>query len=345
MFFMNKLYLCLFATLATSAFAGVTVTSPGNGAQVPSSVHYVATGQSPACSKGVASMGIYTAPYKLAYSATGSKLDTYLTLSPGTYNTVVQQWDNCGWSASAPVTITVTSSGTGSSATAGTFSNLQSSTWWNGYALLPPSYNICDTCTPSGPLATWSTQQGIKSPALSSGGSMRFDIGGTMAFADILWNVKFTKHLPDEKSVPNFHNFTYDVYFYGTNLEISQALEFDINQFFNGKSFIWGHECRIAGGHEWDTWDNVKMHWVPSGIPCNPVSNAWNHLVIQAQRTSDNRLLFKSITLNGKTSTLNRYDYPTPTTWYGMTINYQIDGNYKQQPYSIYLDKLNFSYY
>jgi hypothetical protein len=225
-----------------------------------------------------------------------------------------------------------------------TFADLQQSSWWNGYALLPSSYNICDTCTPSGPLATWGTTQGIKAPALSSGGSMKFDIGGSMPFADILWNVKFTKHLPDEKMVPTLSNFTYDVYFYGTNLETSQALEFDINQFFNGMSFIWGHECRIASGHEWDTWDNINMHWVKSGISCNPVSNSWNHLVIQAQRTSDNRLLFKSITLNGKTDTLNRYDNPSPTTWYGLTINYQMDGNSKQQPYSVHLDKLNFTY-
>jgi hypothetical protein len=339
---MNKLYLCLFATLATSAFAGVTVTTPSNGAQVQSPVHYVATAQSPDCPKGVASMGIYTAPYQLAYSVNGSKLDTYLTLSAGTYNTVVQEWDNCGWSASTPVTITV---GPGGGGGGGTFSDLQSSNWWNGYALLPPSYNICNTCNPSGPLATWGTTQGIKSPALSNGGSMKFDIGGTLAFSDILWNVKFTKHLPDPSKVPTFTNFTYDVYFYGTNLETSQALEFDINQFFNGMSFIWGHECRIAGGHEWDTWDNIKMHWVPSGKSCNPLSNSWNHLVIQAQRTSDNRLLFKSITLNGKVNTLNRYDNPSPTTWYGMTINYQMDGNNQQQSYSVYLDNLNFTYY
>ena len=338
---MNKMYVCLFATLATSAFAGITVTSPSNGAQVTSPVHYVATAQSPDCSKGVAAMGIYTAPYVLAYSVNGSKLDTYLTLSAGTYNTVVQEWDNCGWSASVPITITVGSGGGGG----GTFSNLQSSSWWNGYALLPPSYNICNTCTPSGPLATWGTTQGIKSPALSSGGSMKFDIGGTLAFSDILWNVKFTTHLPDQSKVPTFFNFTYDVYFYGTNLETSQAVEFDINQFFSGMSFIWGHECRIAGGHEWDTWDNINMHWVPSGIACNPLSNAWNHLVIQAQRTSDNRLLFKSITLNGTTNTLNRYDNPSPTTWYGMTINYQMDGNSKQAAYSVYLDNLNFTYY
>jgi hypothetical protein len=224
-----------------------------------------------------------------------------------------------------------------------TFADLQRSSLWNGYALLPPSYNICDTCTNAGPQATWSTTQGVSTPSLS-GGSMKFDIGGSTPFADVLWNVKFTKSLPDEKMVPTLSSFTYDVYFYGTNLETSQALEFDVNQFFGGMSFIWGHECRIAGGHEWDTWDNRNMHWIPSGIPCNPLSNAWNHLTIQVERTSDDRLLFKSITLNGNTSTLNRYDNPSATNWYGLTINYQMDGNSTQQPYSVYLDKLNFTY-
>ena len=175
--------------------------------------------------------------------------------------------------------------------------------------------------------------------------------GGTTQWGDILWNNHLigdfsSQGLPDfsKTLAPSLHNFTYDVYFWIGNAADSQGLEFDINQFVNGKSFIWGHECRIDGGHEWDTWDNVHMHWVKSGIPCNPVSNAWNHLVIQVQRTSDNRLLFKSITLNGKTNTLNRYDNPSPTTWYGLTINYQMDGNSKQQPYSVYLDKLNFTY-
>src|SRR2546430_11247538 len=96
----------LFPTLATFAFAGVTVKSPSNGATVPTSVHYIATAESPACSKGVGGMGIFTAPYKLAYKVSGAKIDTYLNLSPGTYNTVVQEWDNCGWNAIKAVTIT-----------------------------------------------------------------------------------------------------------------------------------------------------------------------------------------------------------------------------------------------
>ena len=109
--------------------------------------------------------------------------------------------------------------------------------------------------------------QGVSSPSMS-GNSARMDMGGQTVYSDVLWNNHLigdfsSQGLPDSAHsiVPNVHNFTYDVYFYATNISASQALEFDINQFFNGQSFIWGHECRIAGGNEWDIWDNPGQKW------------------------------------------------------------------------------------
>jgi len=68
-------------------------------------------------------MGIYTAPGVLAYKVNGNKLNTLLTLSAGTYNSVVQEWDNCGGSSTAPVVIHVGGGGpTGSPASFPTFS-------------------------------------------------------------------------------------------------------------------------------------------------------------------------------------------------------------------------------
>ncbi len=52
-------------------------------------------------------MGIYTSPGVLAYQSQGAKLNTLLTLNPGTYHTVVQEWDGCGGSAYTPITFTV----------------------------------------------------------------------------------------------------------------------------------------------------------------------------------------------------------------------------------------------
>ncbi len=324
----------------------VLVTAPANNSAVSPSVQFVASATTH-CTAGVAAMGIYTAPGVLAYKVNGAKLNTALTLKAGTYHTVVQEWDNCGGAATTPIVVTV-GSAVGHS---GSFANLHQRSGWTGYALLPPLYNICPSCVPRGPQTTWAMTPSVSSPALS-GNSVRMDVGGQTVYSDVLWNNHLigdfsSQGLPDtdRSIIPNVHNFTYDVYFYATDIGASQALEFDINQFVNGQSFIWGHECRIAGGNEWDIWDNPGQKWHPTGIPCNPVNNAWNHLVIQAQRTSDNHLLFKSISLNGQTATLNYYESPTPTTWYGITINYQQDGNYKQQPYSIWLDKVTFTYW
>jgi acid phosphatase len=52
-------------------------------------------------------MGIYTAPSVLAYKVSGATLNTSLTLSNGSYNTVVQEWDKCGGATKTAVTITV----------------------------------------------------------------------------------------------------------------------------------------------------------------------------------------------------------------------------------------------
>ena len=323
----------------------VQVTAPVNNSTVSSTVQFVASATT-SCSAGVAAMGVYTAPGVLAFKASGAKLNTSLTLKPGINHTVVEEWDNCGGAATTPIVVTV-----GSISHSGTFVNLHQQSGWTGYALLPPLYNICSTCVPNGPQTTWAMTRAISSPS-TSGNSSRMDVGGQTVYSDVLWNNHLigdfsSQGLPDADHaiIPNVHNFTYDVYFYASDISASQALEFDINQFVNGQSFIWGHECRIAGGNEWDIWDNPGQKWHPTGIPCNPVSNAWNHLVIQAQRTSDNHLLFQSISLNGQVATLNYSESPTPTTWYGITLIYQQDGNYKQQPYSVWLDKLTFTYW
>ena len=232
-----------------------------------------------------------------------------------------------------------------------TVSNLQNQKGWQGFALLPSKYLICSTCSGTGSNINWYRKPGISSPSLS-GKTTEHHIGGSKSFADVLWNNHIIGdfssqgiHDYNHTLVPTLHNFVYDVYFYVKNVPYSQALEFDINQFTGGKSFIWGHECRIAVGHEWDIWDNVGKHWSPTGVPCYPKSNAWNHLVLKVQRTSGGKLLFKSITLNGKTASINRSYAPNTTKWHGVTINYQQDLDRYKTAYSIWLDKLNFTYW
>ncbi len=340
---------CGGSSTATTAFtvksgqSGVYITSPAANSTVSGNTNFVATATT-SCSSGVATMGIYPSPSNLAYVGNGASLNTSLPLSSGTYNAVVVEWDKCGGSSAAPVTFTVSGSGK-------VLSNLQNSGGWQGYAQQPPSYGDCTTCTPSGPETTWAMYQGITNPSLS-GKTAQYNIGGTEAYTDVLWNNHLigdgsSQGLPDtgHTLVPTLTTFTYDVYFYGSNLAAAQALEFDVNQFFNNMGFTWGHECRVAGGNEWDIWDNANAKWVPTGVACNPLENQWNHLTLKVQRTSSNQLLYQSITLNGNTATLNKTsgNFSAPG-WWGITVNYQMDGNYKQTPYDVYVDQLNFTY-
>jgi hypothetical protein len=324
--------------ITVSSQSGVWVTSPADGSSVSAPVSYTATATS-SCSKGVASMGIYV-NNQLNYVISGAKLNTSLTLTPGTYDTVVQEWDYCGGSTFKHLKITVAGKA---------FTNLQASAGWTGYGEFPPKYDVCTNC---GPGVTWSMNRGVQSPSIS-GNATKFSIGGTTPYADVLWTNPLigdfsSQGIPDSSHtiIPNIHNFTYDVYFYGSNLGASQVLEFDINQYFNSMGFTWGNQCRIAGGYEFDVWDNINAKWVPTGVPCKPINNSWNHLTLQVQRTWDNWLRYHSITLNGVTTIIDRYFPPFwVPNWYGVTANYQMDGNYQQAPYTVFVDKLNLSYW
>jgi hypothetical protein len=338
----SALFVCVPLLLIPTAWAAVNVSSPSNGSTVQSPVHFSATAGGTSCPTGVASMGIYTAPGVLAYTVNGTKLSADLSLSPGTYYTTVEQWDHCGGAATTPITIKVISSG------GKTFYNLQASKGWKGYGELPPKYNICSTC--SG--VTWSLAQGVSSPSMD-GKSAKFSIGGSTPYADVLWNNHLigdgtTQGMPDTSHtiVPNVHNFTYDAYFYSYDLLNSENIEFDVAQFFNNMGFMYGTQCEVTNGGVWDVWDAANGKWIKTSIPCKPLPNAWNHVIIKVARTSDNKMLYKSFTLNGVTHDLNwTYSHFSAPGWYGIVINFQLDGNYKLWDYAVYLDKLNLTYY
>jgi len=229
------------------------------------------------------------------------------------------------------------------------FSNLQASGGWAQYGQGPPNFVDCAPSPCNG--IDFSMTQHQSSPSLS-GNATAYWVGGKTPYSDALWN----NHLigdgssqgmndGDHSLVPSIQNFTYDVDFYGDQLGLSEALEFDINQFFGNMGFIFGHECRVAAGNQWDIWDNSKGKWIPTGISCHPKSGTWNHLTLKVQRTSDNHETYQSITLNGQTANLNwTFKNGSSPGWYGVTVNFQLDGNFKQDPYKVYLDNLTLTY-
>jgi hypothetical protein len=321
--------------------SGVFVTSPANGSTVNSTTDYVATATS-SCSKGVAAMGVYV-NNQLVTVSNGAKLNTQLSLNAGNQHTVVEEWDECGGATYTTINVMVKDSGI-------VLSNLQASGGWNGWGELAPIYDICSEAC-SG--VDWSMVQHVNWPSLS-GNATQFNLSGTAPYADALWSNPLigqfsTQGLPDEdrQLLPTLHNFTYDAYFYMTDAQATQVLEFDISMYMNGVGMIWGNQCRVAGGNEWDIWDNVNARWIPTGVACHPNTKGWNHVTIRAQRGPDNQVVFQSIALNGAIANIDK-SYPAfyaPIGWWGVTVNYQMDGNYTQAANTTYLDNLSLRYW
>jgi hypothetical protein len=318
--------------------SGISVTSPVSGATVGPVNAFVATA-STSCPQGVSAVGVYV-NHSLAYVAQGSSLNTQITLTPGTQNTVVQAWDNCGSTTSTPVPLTVTGT---------KLSNLQSIGGWNQWGELGPVYDICSPC--SG--VSWSMNQHVSSNSLS-GNATQFTLGGTTPYSDVLWSNPLigqgsTLGMPDTNHtlLPTIHHLTYDTDVFVTNFAVTQDLEFDVNMFMNGLGMEWGTECNHLDHKVWDIWDNVNATWVPTNVPCSLNDKSWNHVTFDVSRGSDNSLTYNTITVNGVTSQINQTVPPftVPSSWYGMTVNYQMDGNYNQSSNTTYLDNLTVTYW
>ena len=329
-------------TLATAAFAGVTVSSPTAGSTSGSPVHFVASATS---ANPITAMRIYVDNISV-YLVSASKLDTLVTMSAGSHFVVVQAWDSTGAVFKAPLTLSVSGSSPAPTpspsptptpvaalpappSTAVVKSNIDQMTGW-------ASCTVCAGANAAGPVATYSMVENQASPSLD-GASAKFSISGTTPYSDALW----WKQLGAADSATHLK---YDVAFYITNPGVSQALEFDNNQSNGVHKFIYGTQCNIKGNH-WDVWGNAAGNWISTGIPCAPpTAFVWHHLTWEFQRTSTN-VIFVGFTYDGVTHYVNR-SYPArSSTVHEMNVAFQMDGDFAMHAYSTWLDKVTLTYW
>jgi hypothetical protein len=113
-----------------------------------------------------------------------------------------------------------------------------------------------------------------------------------------------------------------------------------------GVKMIWGTQPSHRGDKTWDIYDNANSKWVSAGVPCKMV-NGWNHMTLHMQRKSDNTLIYQSITLNGTNYALNISNSPgkASASWWGLTVNYQMDGDSTPDANTTYLDIFSLTYW
>jgi hypothetical protein len=203
-----------------------------------------------------------------------------------------------------------------------------------------PAWQWCTATLSGSPCASGlgqavSTQVNDQSAPSLSGSSTLFTLGGTQGYSNALWWISLG-------GGTLLSQFTYDLDFYIDNASAPEALEFDVNQSYEGTRYTWGTECSYKNTHKWDVWNPLAEVWVTSSAPCPPVaSKQWHHLTWQFERVN-NQVHYISVTLDGNTYPINLYLNPQPN-WNldDIDIAFQMDGDYKQTPYHVWLDNVS----
>ncbi len=308
-----------------SSTTGVTVSSPTPGSTVASPV---AVSASATMSGTVTTMQVYVDGNKL-YQGSGSTVNTSLSnVGAGSHQLVVQSWNSAGqYLKSATITFSVSTSSTITPPPSGStvYGNIDQTTGWQ-------NCGACAGIGGSGPVVPFSLTQNQASPSMD-GNSAMFWLGTGTAYAQALW----WKQLGANAGVSHF---IYDTYFYYTDANAPQALEFDVNQSVGGYKYIFGTQCAIRGSHTWEVWDNVNVKWSSTGVACPaPPTYQWNHLTWELERVNG-QLHFISLTLNGVKSYINRYYAPRASSASELNVAFQMDGNYAAMSYKVWLDKI-----
>lgn len=269
--------------------------------------------------------------YTSVYSVKAGKIDTYINASAGTHNLIIQAWDSTGTSFKNTRTVSISSSGSGTTSGSKTFSNIDQMTGWD-------DCTVCAGPDGQGKVASYSMKQSISSPSMD-GKSAQFYIGGTNKYASAIW----WKQL-GANSAPT--HFVYDLYFYIKNANAAFALEFDVNQSTLGKRWIMGTQCGNNYDKQWDVWDGIYSTWRPTGISCTGLAPyVWHHLTEEFYR-ANGRVYYVSITLDGVKHYINRNYGPKPNVSANdINVAFQMDLNSTPTSYNAWLDKVKLTYW
>ena len=111
-----------------------------------------------------------------------------------------------------------------------------------------------------------------------------------------------------------------------------------------GKRWTWGTECSYRDTGHWDIWNSETLKWEPTDVPCPVVSaNEWHHLAWTVERVSG-QAHYISVELDGKVTQVDKYYNPQLNyRGDGVNIAFQMDGDYRQDPYSVWLDNVSLS--
>jgi hypothetical protein len=301
----------------------LTISAPGNEGTVNSPANVVAKALPP---DAIYWMRVYVDGQAVYYSFT-TDINQYIFMASGTHTIEVVAEDVAGYIATATTQVNVAGQTPGVSG----IQNL--SGWLSCSAAIANS-----TCAAGLGNAVSSLTQNQASPSLD-GSSAKFTMGGPQPYSNEL----YWYPLGGGNSVSHF---TYDLWFYVDEGDAPQSLEFDVNQAFGGTRWTWGSQCDFNQTGKWTIWDPLHEIWVPTSVQCvHFPSQTWIHLIWNLERVG-NQVHYMTLNVADQEYNIDTY-YTAQPNWYQEEIDiaFQLDGNYKQQPYDVWLDEVTLNAY
>ena len=306
---------------AAAALCGfpLSISTPMNGAAVSSPVPIIATASPP---DPIYTVRIYVDGFAVLYSP-NTTLNQLIWMPNGQHTVEVVAEDTAGYIATASMNVNVTGQDPGAL-------NIQDSpNWVSCSAVIANS-----TCAAGLGVAQSTLSLHQESPSLD-GSAARFSLGGNHAYSNELYWIPLG-------GGDNVSHFTYDLWFYISDGSAPQSLEFEVTQTCGGTRWTWGTQCDFNDTHHWDIWDPLNEVWQPTSIPCNHFpSNTWIHLIWHFERVG-NQVHYIDLSVADQSYTVDTYYGAQPNwTQEEIDIALHMDGNYQQQPYSVWLDEVN----
>lgn len=297
----------------------MTVSSPLAGATVQSPVQLAVTAHS---ASPIYNTRVYVDNVPVFFTFLGT-ITQSLWMANGNHRIDVVSEDQSGYISRKSVDVNVTGQGPG-------ISQIQNLPGWVNCSSVLVTGAVCAAGLG---VAKSELVQNQTAPTIHGGTSAKFALeGATHPYSNALYWIPLG-------GGDNVKHFVYDLYFYIDNSNASQALEFDVNQTFGTTRWTWGSECNFDADQKWDIWNDAGGVWVPTNVPCTHFpSHSWIHLVWTLERVG-NLVHYVSLQVNDQTYDVDTY-YTAQQNWYAdeIDIAFQMDGNWEQEPYNVWLD-------
>ena len=332
-----RTHLLLFSSLlvyaAPTAFAGVTVSSPGNGNDVASP--FTLSANASACSsQNIAAMGYSFDNSSDTTIVYNNSIQSRISASTGAHTLHVKAWGVKGSACVTDVAINVTGSSSGANipSYATRVSAIQTLSNWTG---------VNDSASGGG-YSTGTTNL-TGSPSLS-GQSRQFSTQ-LASYGGVRYYVSFG----DDESATNFV-YDGDIYLNSTASSVGN-IEMDMNQVMpNGQTVIFGLQCD-GWSSTWDYTANLGSaqspvdRWIHSTVYCNPQkwsTNVWHHVQVQYSRDNSGNVTYKSVWFDGYQMNINATVFSAFALGWSPTLltNFQLDGIASGGSPVVFLDNL-----